>query len=79
MEYDRGNSFPFDFEPNEILFVSKLKCKLARRSYSSQYERKEKSIFLADVCYSRWPDCSYALVSRKRGKVPITVKIGFFK
>ena len=25
MGYDRGNSFPFDFEPNEIPFGSKLK------------------------------------------------------
>jgi len=28
MGYDRGDSFPFDFEPNEIPFSSKSKGKL---------------------------------------------------
>ena len=28
MGYDRGDSFPFDFEPNQILFGSKSKGKL---------------------------------------------------
>ena len=55
MEYDRGKSFPFDFEPNEIPFGSKLKYKLLRRSYTIQFERKEESIFLS-VRHSRWPN-----------------------
>ena len=33
MGYDRGNSFPFDFEPNEIPFGSKSKGKLLPWSY----------------------------------------------
>ena len=33
MGYDRGDSFPFDFEPNGIPFGSKLKGKLSSRSY----------------------------------------------
>ena len=28
MEYDRNDSFPFDFEPNVIPFISKSKGKL---------------------------------------------------
>ena len=46
MGYDRGDSLPFDFEPNEIPFGSKLKGKLSQRSYSIQFRRKWKSIFL---------------------------------
>ena len=46
-EYDRGDSFPFDFEPNGIPFGSKSKGKLSRRSYSIQYERKWKYSFLS--------------------------------
>ena len=33
MGYDRGDSFPFDFKPNGILFGSKSKGKLPSRSY----------------------------------------------
>ena len=40
MEYDRGESFPSDFEPNEILIGSKSKGKLSPRPYPIQYERK---------------------------------------
>ena len=40
MGYDRGDSFPFDFEPNGIPFDSKSKGKLSPRSYPIQYERK---------------------------------------
>ena len=35
MGYDRGDSFPFDFEPNGIPFVLKSKVKLSPRSYST--------------------------------------------
>ena len=34
MGYDRGDSFPFDFEQNEFSFGSKSKGKLSPRSYS---------------------------------------------
>ena len=47
MGYDRGDSFPFDFEPNGIPFGSKSKGKLSPRSYPIQYERKWKYNFLS--------------------------------
>ena len=47
MEYDRGDSFPFDFEPNGIPFGSKSKGKLSLRSYPIQCERKWKHNFLS--------------------------------
>ena len=47
MEYDRGDSFPFDFEPNEIPFGLKFKGILSPRSYSIQCERKRKYSFLS--------------------------------
>ena len=40
MECDRGDSFPFDFEPNWFPFGSKSKRKLSLRSHAIQYERK---------------------------------------
>ena len=47
MGYDRGDSFPFDFEPNRIPFGSKSKRKLSPRSYPIQYEMKWKYSFLS--------------------------------
>ena len=47
MEYDRGDSFPFDFESNGIPCGLELKGKLSPQSYSVQFERKWKSIFLS--------------------------------
>ena len=47
MGYNRGDSFPFDFEPNGIPFCSKLKGKLSPRSYPIQCERKWKDSFLS--------------------------------
>ena len=50
MGYDRGDCFPFDFEPNGIPFGSKLKGKLSSRSYPIQFERKwNTSFFSADA------------------------------
>ena len=50
MGYDRGDSFPFDFEPNAFPFGSESKRKLSLRSYPIQYERNWKYSFLsADV------------------------------
>ena len=40
MGYDRGDGFPFDFEPTWNPFGSKSKGKLSPRSYPIQYERK---------------------------------------
>ena len=51
MGYDRGDSFPFDFEPNRISSGSKSKGKLSLRSYLIQCERRWKYSFL-----SAWSD-----------------------
>ena len=37
MEHDLGGSFPFNFDPNGIPFVPKLKGKLSLRSYFISY------------------------------------------
>ena len=50
MGYDRGDSFPFDFEPNTIPFGFKSKVKLSPRSYPIQCERKWKYSFLSVLC-----------------------------
>ena len=47
MGYDRGDSFPFDFEPIGFPFGSKYKGKLSPRLYPFQYERKWKHNFLS--------------------------------
>ena len=47
MGYDRGDSFPFDFESNGIPFGSKSKGKLSPRSYPIQFERKWNTSFLS--------------------------------
>ena len=47
MGYDRGDSFPFNYEPNGIPFGSKSKGELSPRSYPIQYERKRKYSFLS--------------------------------
>ena len=47
MGYDRGDGFPFDFEPNGIPFDSKSRRKLSPRSYPIQCERKWKHSFLS--------------------------------
>ena len=46
MGYDRGDSFPYDFEPNGIPFDSKSKGNLSPRPYPIQCERKWKHSFL---------------------------------
>ena len=47
MGYDRGDSFPFDFEPYGFPFGPKLKGTLSPRSYPIQSERKWKDSFLS--------------------------------
>ena len=47
MGYDRGDSIPFDFEPNGIQFGSKSNGKLSLRSYPLQIEGKWKHSFLS--------------------------------
>ena len=47
MEFDRGDSFPFDFEPNGIPFGSKSKGKLLPRTYPIQFEKKWNTIVIS--------------------------------
>ena len=44
MGYDRGDSFPFDFEPDGISFDSRSKGKPSSRSYPIQCESKRGNI-----------------------------------
>ena len=50
MGYDHGDSFPFDFEPNENPFGSKSKRKLSPRSYPIQFERKCNTSVFSALC-----------------------------
>ena len=47
MEYDRGDSFSFDFEPNGFPFGPKSKGKLSPRSYPIEFEWKSNKSFLS--------------------------------
>ena len=47
MGYDRGDSFPSDFEPNGNPFGSKSEGKLSPRSYPIQFERKSNTSFFS--------------------------------
>ena len=47
MGYNRGDNFPFDFEPNGFPFDLKSKEKLSPRSHPIQFERKWKYSFLS--------------------------------
>ena len=49
MGYDRGDSFPFDFDPKGIPFGWKSKGKLSQRSYPIQCERKWNASFLSEM------------------------------
>ena len=53
MGYNRGNSFPFDFEPNGISFGLKSKGKRSPRSDPIHCERKWKYSFLSVGASSR--------------------------
>ena len=63
MGYDRGDSFPFDLEPNGIKFGSKSKGKLSPRSYPVQFERKWKHSFLSVAHYVSLAMCECNLIS----------------
>ena len=47
MGYDRDDSFPLDFEPNEIPFSSKSKRNLSSGSYPIQFEGNWKYNFFS--------------------------------
>ena len=53
MRYDRGDSFPFNSEPNGNPFGSKSKGKLSPRSYLIRCERKWKYWFLSVPYHDR--------------------------
>ena len=46
MEYDRVDSYTFDFEPIGNAFGSKSKGKLPPASYAIQFERRNANTFL---------------------------------
>ena len=64
MGYDRGDSFPFDFEPNGIPFGVKSNGKLCPRSYPIQFEREWKHNFLSAV---HWAETWSAIKTKTRG------------
>ena len=72
MEHDHGDNFSFDFEPNGILFSSKLDRKLSPRSYSIQFERKGKSIFVSvtSIAMLRFSSVSHPLLFRFSASLP---------
>ena len=64
MGYDRGDSFPFDFEPNGIPFGSKSKRKMSPRSMVDHIpfnvKGNEKNSFLSVA------RCSFLLTFEER-------------
>ena len=66
MRYDRGDSFPIDFEPNGNPFGSKSKGKLSPQTYPIQLERKWKYSFVS--CTT----CAYrpSITVRKQKTIP---------
>ena len=67
MGYDRGDSFPFDFEPNGFSFDSKSKGKLLPRSYLIQCDRKWRYSFLSDTLSQSEEYLSIALPIKTSG------------
>ena len=63
MEYDHGDSFPFDFEPNGYPVGSKSKGKLSPRSYSIQFERKWNTSFLSVKRLPDWKNVTDRLIA----------------
>ena len=69
MGYNRGDSFPFDFEPNVIPFGLKSKGKTSPRSYPIQCESKWKYSFLSAQC--RWLSVDRLFPQITPNKVPV--------
>ena len=73
MGYDRGDSFPFNFEPNGNPLGSKSKGKLSPRSYPIQCERKWKCSFLS---VERSPsECRHLAGKIKRAKLKLFIDV----
>ena len=68
--YDRGDRFPFDFEPNGNPFGSKSKGKLSPRSFPIQFDRKWKYNFLSVGAMVFFFFCSYACKVCQRENFP---------
>ena len=49
MGSERGDSYPFDFEPKGITFRSKSKGKLSSQSDPIQFERNWNTSFLSEL------------------------------
>jgi len=82
MGYDRGDSFPFDFEPNGISFDLKSNGKLSPQSYPIQFERKWKYSFLSLYYEPIFLSCLPSKHSEKRFSVSIQIeriKFAFIK
>ena len=67
MGYDRGDSFPLDFEPNVIPFGSKSKGKLSPRTDPIQIENKWDASFLSVVKVGRGKGVCLSSVSEGVG------------
>ena len=76
MRYDRGDSFPFDFEPNGISFGLKSKGKLSPRSYRIQCERKRKYSFLSVTNKNFSPSFQVRPFSGRQETSPVHAKRG---
>ena len=74
MEYDHGDSFPFDFESKGNTFGSKLKGKLLPRSYPIQFERKWNTSFLSVLSTPKDFSGSYDLSRKERNYLHTSLK-----
>ena len=63
MGYDRGDSFPFDFEPKSFPFGTKSNGKLSPRLYPIQFENKWKYCFLSAVATAEVPNITICIAS----------------
>ena len=78
MAYDRGDSFPFDFERHGTPFCSKSKGKLSLRSYPNQFKRKWNTNFLSvpvSGCYRQLHEKLHRVLRFQR--VNSSVSYGF--
>ena len=68
MGYVHGDSFPFNFEPNGIVFSSKSKGKLSPLSYPMRCERKCKYSFLSTKYFSVPTWVCWKMTAMKEGQ-----------
>ena len=75
MGYDRGDSFPFDFEPNGNTFSSKSRGKLSPRSYPIQFERKSNTSFLSVIARYYGAITAITVIGNSRNSAVIMCRI----